>query len=153
MTQTITTSGAGLTGAASTATTRLTRALRACGVVDGPLFTVVVVVQMLTRDGFGPTRHPLSLLSLGGLGWIQIANFVAAGLLIVAAPLIAVAAFLRATSDCWLVEGSSSGDGPRCWRHTADRASRRHGIEQGRGRAEAIDVNGGQVGPDRRGRS
>ncbi len=39
---------------------------------------------MLTHDGFDPRRHPLSLLSLDELGWIQITNFVVAGLLFVA---------------------------------------------------------------------
>ena len=43
-----------------------------------------VVIQALTRDGFDPVRHPLSVLSLGELGWIQIANFVVTGLLYVA---------------------------------------------------------------------
>jgi hypothetical protein len=65
-------------------TTRPTRALLACGVVAGPLFVAVALLQALTRDGFDPGRHPLSLLSLGELGWIQIANFVVAGLLSVA---------------------------------------------------------------------
>jgi uncharacterized membrane protein YhaH (DUF805 family) len=62
-----------------------TRALLACGVVAGPLFVAVGLLQMLTRDGFDPTRHPLSLLSLGDLGWVQITNFVLSGLLFVAA--------------------------------------------------------------------
>jgi uncharacterized membrane protein YhaH (DUF805 family) len=62
----------------------LTRALLACGMVAGPLFVVVGLLQMLARDGFDPTRHPLSLLSLGDLGWIQIGNFVVAGLLFAA---------------------------------------------------------------------
>ena len=83
MTQRITTPGAGAPGA-STATTNGTRALLACGVVAGPLFVVVALVQVLTREGFDLGRHPLSLLSLGDLGWIQIANFVVAGLLSVA---------------------------------------------------------------------
>jgi Protein of unknown function (DUF998) len=61
-----------------------TRALLSCGVVAGPLFVAVALVQALTRDGFDLGRHPLSLLSLGELGWIQIANFVVAGLLSVA---------------------------------------------------------------------
>jgi Protein of unknown function (DUF998) len=61
-----------------------TSALLACGVVAGPLYVVVALVQVLTRDGFDLGRHPLSLLSLGDLGWIQIANFVVAGLLSVA---------------------------------------------------------------------
>jgi hypothetical protein len=38
---------------------------------------------VLTRDGFDLSRHPLSLLSLGDLGWIQIANFVVSGVLAV----------------------------------------------------------------------
>jgi hypothetical protein len=58
-----------------------------CGVVAGPLFTVVAVVEMLTRSGFDLRRHDLSLLSNGSLGWIQISNFVLAGVLTVAAAL------------------------------------------------------------------
>ena len=57
-----------------------------CGVVAGPLFLAVWLVQVLVNDGFDPSRHPLSLLSLGDLGWIQITNFlVTGGLLILAA--------------------------------------------------------------------
>lgn len=69
---------------AVTPTPTTTRALLACGVVAGPLFAGVSLVQVLTRDGFDLTRHPLSLLSLGDLGWLQIANFVLTGLLSVA---------------------------------------------------------------------
>jgi hypothetical membrane protein len=65
-------------------TTRQTRALLTCGVVAGPLFVAVALLQALTRDGFDLRRHPLSLLSLGDLGWIQITNFVVAGLLSIA---------------------------------------------------------------------
>ena len=71
-------------GPSSATTPTGTRALLACGVVAGPLFVAVGLLQMLTRDGFDPTRHPLSLLSLGDLGWVQIANFVVAGLLFAA---------------------------------------------------------------------
>jgi len=56
-----------------------------CGVVAGPLFTVVALIEMLTRSGFDLRRHDLSLLSNGPLGWIQIANFFVAGLLAIAA--------------------------------------------------------------------
>lgn len=66
------------------AATTTTRALLAGGVLAGPLFVLLVLIQQLTRDGFDPQRHPLSLLSLGDLGWIQIANFVLAGVLILA---------------------------------------------------------------------
>ncbi|TMR14889.1 DUF998 domain-containing protein [Nonomuraea turkmeniaca] len=62
---------------------RLTRALLACGAVAGPLFIVLVLIQDYTRPGFDPRRQPLSLLSLGDLGWIQVANFVVTGALYV----------------------------------------------------------------------
>ena len=63
--------------------TRVTRALLACGAAAAPLFAVVAVIEMFTRNGFDLRRHDLSLLSNGELGWIQIANFVVAGFLVV----------------------------------------------------------------------
>jgi hypothetical membrane protein len=84
MSRRIATPVAGVPSGSSAATTRQTRALLACGVVAGPLFLAVALLQALSRDGFDLSRHPLSLLSLGELGWIQIANFVVAGLLSVA---------------------------------------------------------------------
>jgi hypothetical protein len=68
----------------SEAATRRTRALLACGVVAGPLFIVVGLLQAFTREGFDLRRHPISLLSNGGLGWIQITSFVVSGLLFLA---------------------------------------------------------------------
>lgn len=59
-----------------------TRTLLAGGLLAGPLFVAVGLAQAYTRDGFDLSRHPLSLLSNGELGWLQIANFVVAGLLI-----------------------------------------------------------------------
>jgi uncharacterized membrane protein YhaH (DUF805 family) len=58
--------------------------LLSCGVVAGPLYLAVAAAQAVARDGYDITRHPLSLLSLGELGWIQVANFVLSGLLFVA---------------------------------------------------------------------
>jgi hypothetical protein len=58
--------------------------LLACGIGAGPLFLAVWAIQAFTREGFDPTYHPISLLSLGDLGWIQIANFVVTGVLLVA---------------------------------------------------------------------
>jgi hypothetical membrane protein len=66
------------TGAGTTA------ALLACGVVAGPFYVVIGVMQMLFREGFDLSRHPLSVLSNGSLGWIQIANFLVSGALTVA---------------------------------------------------------------------
>lgn len=65
-------------------TARSTRALLVCGVVAGPVFVSVIAVQALTRDGFDPSRHPISALSLGERGWIQITDFVLVGALSVA---------------------------------------------------------------------
>jgi uncharacterized protein DUF998 len=61
-----------------------TAQLLTAGIVAGPLFLAVFALQAFTRNGFDPGRHPLSLLSLGQLGWIQIANFVVTGALLVA---------------------------------------------------------------------
>jgi hypothetical protein len=55
--------------------------LLASGVAAGPLFLTVSLTQAFTRDGFDLSRHPLSLLSLGDLGWVQIGNFVTTGAL------------------------------------------------------------------------
>jgi hypothetical membrane protein len=62
-----------------------TRALRACAAAAGPLFVVAGLVQALTRPGFNLTRDALSLLDDGSLGWIQAANFIVTGLLLIAA--------------------------------------------------------------------
>lgn len=66
------------------ATDPMTRTLVTAGAVAGPLFVVVALVQVFTREGFDLTRHPLSLLSLGDLGWVQITNFIVAGVLMLA---------------------------------------------------------------------
>ncbi len=80
----IATPHAGASSASSVTTTRLTRALLACGLVAGPLYVVVGGIQALTRPGFDLRRHDLSLLSNGPLGWIQITNLMVSGLLVVA---------------------------------------------------------------------
>lgn len=61
-----------------------TRRLLTCAVVAGPLWAAVALAQAATRTGFDLTRHPLSALSNGPLGWLQITNFVVAGALTVA---------------------------------------------------------------------
>lgn len=62
-----------------------TRLLLTGGVLAGPLYILVGLAQVLTRDGFDLTLHPLSFMSLGDLGWIQIANFIVTGLLVLGA--------------------------------------------------------------------
>ena len=61
-----------------------TQHLLAGGIVAGPLFLATSLTQAFTRDGFDLRRHPISLLSLGELGWIQVANFVICGALFLA---------------------------------------------------------------------
>lgn len=78
-----------VTGGATTTqrsgrSTTTTRRLLDCGIVAGPLFVGAAAIQTVTRDGYDLTRHPISMLSLGDLGWIQIATFVLTGLLSIA---------------------------------------------------------------------
>ncbi|MFD2764253.1 DUF998 domain-containing protein [Micromonospora eburnea] len=61
-----------------------TATLLAGGMAVGPLFLGLSFAQVFTRDGFDLSRQPLSLLSLGDYGWIQVANFVVSGLLALA---------------------------------------------------------------------
>lgn len=55
-----------------------------CGVIAGPYYVLVGLLQILIRPGFDITKHALSLMSNGALGWIQIENFIVTGLLVVA---------------------------------------------------------------------
>lgn len=66
------------------ASTDITRALITGGVAAGPLYVLVSLAQAFTRESFDLTRHSWSLLANGGLGWIQIANFLVAGSLTIA---------------------------------------------------------------------
>ena len=62
-----------------------TRRLLALGVVAGPFYLAVGLAQAFLRDGFVFSKHPLSVLANGPGGWIQIANFILTGLMVVAA--------------------------------------------------------------------
>ena len=59
----------------------VTRLLLWAGVVGPPLFVVVLLIEGATRPGYSAWRTFASLLSLGDLGWIQIANFIVCGVL------------------------------------------------------------------------
>ena len=61
-----------------------TRRLLTYGALAGPLYVVVGLLQVLFREGFDIRRHALSLMSNGSLGWIQVANFMLSGLLVIA---------------------------------------------------------------------
>lgn len=98
--------------AAATRERRTTARLLGAGVVAGPLFLAVGVVQVLTRDGFDLDRHALSLLALGPLGFVQIANFVVTGVLLAAAAIGIRRAMGQAVGATWgprLVAGFGIG--------------------------------------------
>jgi hypothetical protein len=63
----------------------VTRSLLGWGVVAGPFYLVVGVILALTRDGFELSSHPLSLLMLGEHGWLQRANIMLTGAMVLAA--------------------------------------------------------------------
>jgi hypothetical protein len=63
----------------------VTRSLLGWGVVAGPFYLVVGVILALTRDGFELSSHPLSLLMLGEHGWLQRANIILTGAMVLAA--------------------------------------------------------------------
>jgi hypothetical protein len=64
--------------------TRITKSLLGYGVLAGPFYVVLVLIQSAIRPGFNLTRDDVSLLSNGSLGWVQIGNFVLTGLMIAA---------------------------------------------------------------------
>jgi hypothetical protein len=51
----------------------------------GPLFVTTALVEGARRPDYDPLRHPISSLALGTSGWVQAANFAAAGTLALAA--------------------------------------------------------------------
>ena len=57
------------------------RALLACGLVGGPLYVTVTLIEALTRDGFDLRHHRFSWLTTGDLGWIHQLNMIAVGVL------------------------------------------------------------------------
>jgi len=59
-----------------------TKRLLMCGAIAGPIYIAIGLAQIVTREGFDMTRHPLSLMSTGDLGWIQITNFIVTGILV-----------------------------------------------------------------------
>lgn len=63
----------------------LDRGLLTAGALAGPVYVALALGQALLRPGFDITRHDVSLLANGELGWIQIGNFLLSGALVIAA--------------------------------------------------------------------
>jgi len=55
------------------------------GIVAGPLYVVVSLIEVVSRDGFDPRRHAWSQLANGDGGWVHSATLIVSGLLIVLA--------------------------------------------------------------------
>lgn len=72
--------------------------LLVCGVVAGPLFTVVYLLAGALRADYRPVRHPVSSLALGPAGWVQTANFLVFGAL-----------WLAFAAGLWRVGASPAG--------------------------------------------
>ena len=65
----------------------VTKSLLGWGIVAGPFYLLVGLQQALLVPGFDLSKHALSLLLLGPLGWIQAANLWLSGLMVLAAAL------------------------------------------------------------------
>jgi Protein of unknown function (DUF998) len=64
---------------------RVTRSLLGYGPLAGTVFAGSIFIQGLTRRGFSIPHDDASLLANGPLGWIQIATFLVAGAMTIAA--------------------------------------------------------------------
>lgn len=64
------------------------RALLWCGAIGAPLFVVVFLIEgavpAIRPAGYNPLRHPVSSLAIGPFGWVQVANFLVTGVLLLA---------------------------------------------------------------------
>jgi len=63
----------------------VTRSMLGWGVVAGPFYLLVAVIHALLKPGFDFSRHALSLLMLTDTGWIQRANLLLVGLMVIVA--------------------------------------------------------------------
>lgn len=62
----------------------LTKALLTCAVVAGPIYILVGLLEGMLRPGFNFTKHDLSTLANGDLGWIHMTMLMLTGALVIA---------------------------------------------------------------------
>ncbi|MDA0640229.1 MULTISPECIES: DUF998 domain-containing protein [Nonomuraea] len=55
--------------------------LLTAGMLAAPIWILLAAAQAASRTGFDLTRHPISMLSLGDLGWIQVSSFLVTGVM------------------------------------------------------------------------
>ncbi len=77
-------SSRGTRGADGDPATRVMKSLLGYGVVAGPFYIAISLIQAFTSTGFDLRRHPASLLSDGRLGWIQVVNFLLTEAMVIA---------------------------------------------------------------------
>lgn len=61
-----------------------TKVLLLCGPIGCIFFVILFLIEGATRPGYNPFRYPISSLSIGGLGWMQVTNFIITGILLFA---------------------------------------------------------------------
>jgi Protein of unknown function (DUF998) len=81
--------------------TRVTKSLLGYGVLAGPFYVILALAQGLLRPGFNLAHDDVSLLSNGSLGWIQIANFVVTGAMVIACAIGISRALAGGRSALW----------------------------------------------------
>jgi len=86
------------------ATTNNTRLLLTLGVLAGPLYVSVGIIEGLTRKGFSFVHHDLSMLANGNFGWVHSSLLMLTGLMTI----LTAVGMRRA-----LREGPGSKWGPR----------------------------------------
>ena len=94
---------------------RVTATLLAGGVIAGPIYLAVGLVEALTRPGFDLTRHSLSLLANGELGGVHVVLLVTTGLLTIAGALGLRRALVAGRGRTWDRSWSAS-TAPASWR-------------------------------------
>ncbi|HEX9412344.1 MAG TPA: DUF998 domain-containing protein [Ktedonobacterales bacterium] len=60
---------------------QVSQLLLACGVIGPPLFVIVFLLEDATRPDYSAWRNFVSELSMSDQGWVQIANFLTCGVL------------------------------------------------------------------------
>lgn len=60
---------------------RTTLLVLLCGPIGACLFTIVYLIEGITRSGYNAWQQPVSVLSLGPGGWVQQVNFIVFGVI------------------------------------------------------------------------
>lgn len=81
----------------------VTRSLLGYGVLVGPFYLAVGLIQAFVRDGYDFSRHALSHLANGPGGWVQTANFALSGLMVIAAAIGFARVLRESRAASWIL--------------------------------------------------